>query len=506
VGKSTAAINDTTVSADVSLDGTQANLKRARERIQKALKHGHEVVFRFVHQDPTIALFGSIDRASEDFRTVPAKDAAEANAVARETLFELQSEFANEPRVMFKVIDHSQEGGPTLTVSEFAARPYEALSVDRAVRLAQKYIRERHPNLPANAEARILGRSRGYSGQTSQRGAPSGGQEVGTSRASGSGSFRQDGGDPATGQSGGFRNTDVIGRRQDGSTILFGELVNLAAGAVQAGVAFARWAADMVSRFGAGVRRYLQGAWQAASKTSQQGFFHPGDLPDVIRTRLGLQQNAPFRVNQLAARDLLLGSPLPAELVPLVAGSEREAKAVEQTAAQLARDLQAAEQAAVTQRGRNGDILHGYVTGFLNGVPAAGAVLQAMDDVTYQRARRMRNFIDDLSAEVAATLPVGPLRNALVNNMGAWLRRSYAAFDQVSGWNFDNLMRAAERGQQVGGRPALDVLRRGAAFLSQQGGYGANQRTANGITAIPSRGGSQNHGSMTSSPPGRPPM
>jgi hypothetical protein len=49
----------------------------------------------------------------------------------------------------------------------------------------------------------------------------------------------------------GFRNTDFIGRRQDGSTTLFGELVNLAAGAVKAGVAFARWAPDIVSRFGA---------------------------------------------------------------------------------------------------------------------------------------------------------------------------------------------------------------------------------------------------------------
>ena len=251
------------------------------------------------------------------------------------------------------------------------------------------------------------------------------------------------------------------------------------------------------------VHNYLKEAWEAATaaanraskaplqfgqrplqrraRAEEAGFLHPGDLPKAITTRLGLQQNAPFRVKQLGARDLFLGSTLPRNMVPLVARSENEAKALEGTAAQLARDLQAAETAAVNRRGLPLDRLHGHVTDFLNGVPVAGAILSAMDPVTYDRARRMRNFIDDLTAEIAASLPAGTMRDTLVNNTGSWLRRSYAAFDPNSGWNFENLMTAARKGKNVGGRPALDILRKGAAYLSAQLGYPASMRTAQGL-------------------------
>jgi hypothetical protein len=251
------------------------------------------------------------------------------------------------------------------------------------------------------------------------------------------------------------------------------------------------------------VHNYLKEAWEAATaaanraskaplqfgqrplerraRAEEAGFLHPGDLPKAITTRLGLQQNAPFRVKQLGARDLFLGSTLPTNMVPLVARSENEVKAVEQTAAQLARDLQTAETAAVNRRGLPLDRLHGHVTDFLNGVPVAGAILSAMDPVTYDRARRMRNFIDDLTATVAASLPAGTMRDTLVNNTGSWLRRSYAAFDPNSGWNFENVMTAARKGKDVGGRPALDILRKGAAYLSAQNGYPASMRTAQGL-------------------------
>ncbi len=68
----------------------------------------------------------------------------------------------------------------------------------------------------------------------------------------------------------GFTNT-TVGTREDGSTIVFAELVALAAQAVQAGTRFAQWAADMVRQFGQGIKRYLAGAWQAARKTSEVG-------------------------------------------------------------------------------------------------------------------------------------------------------------------------------------------------------------------------------------------
>jgi len=291
---------------------------------------------------------------------------------------------------------------------------------------------------------------------------------------------------------------------RQGSALPFEEIVAMAAAAIRNGVTnFSAWATAMVRRFGEGVRRFLFEAWQAATaaanraskaplqfgqrplqrraRAEEAGFLHPGDLPSVITTRLGLQQNAPFRVKQLGARDLFLGSTLPTNMVPLVARSENEVKAVEQTAAQLARDLQAAETAAVNRRGLPLDRLHGHVTDFLNGVPVAGAILSAMDPVTYDRARRMRNFIDDLTATVAASLPAGTMRDTLVNNTGSWLRRSYAAFDPNSGWNFENVMTAASKGKEVGGRPALDILRKGAAYLSAQNGYPASMRTAQGL-------------------------
>jgi hypothetical protein len=291
---------------------------------------------------------------------------------------------------------------------------------------------------------------------------------------------------------GGLKNVKVGGKANAGSALPFEELVGLAGQAVRAGITFAEWAAQMVKQLGAGVRKFLEDAWEAATaaanraskaplqfgqrplerraRAEEAGFLHPGDLPSVITTRLGLQQNAPFRVKQLGARDLFLGSTLPTNMVPLVARSENEVKAVEQTAAQLARDLQAAETAAVNRRGLPLDRLHGHVTDFLNGVPVAGAILSAMDPVTYDRARRMRNFIDDLTATVAASLPAGTMRDTLVNNTGSWLRRSYAAFDPNSGWNFENVMTAARKGKDVGGRPALDILRKGAAYLSAQNG------------------------------------
>ncbi len=74
----------------------------------------------------------------------------------------------------------------------------------------------------------------------------------------------------------GFTNTTVVATRNDGSTVIFGELVDLAARAVQAGVSFARWSADMVRQFGQAVRHYLQGAWQAARKTSEVGAINLG--------------------------------------------------------------------------------------------------------------------------------------------------------------------------------------------------------------------------------------
>jgi hypothetical protein len=87
----------------------------------------------------------------------------------------------------------------------------------------------------------------------------------------------------------------VVAVRNDGSTIIFNELIDLAARAVQRGVTFAQWAADTVRRLGASVRDYLESAWQAATtrtmprmgggrvtvRRPEGGFIRPASAPSA---------------------------------------------------------------------------------------------------------------------------------------------------------------------------------------------------------------------------------
>jgi hypothetical protein len=73
----------------------------------------------------------------------------------------------------------------------------------------------------------------------------------------------------------GLTNLQGGNRSNAGSSTLPGEaaaaLVSMAQTALRAGQNFAQWAASMVQRFGEAVRQYLQGAWQAATQTSEVG-------------------------------------------------------------------------------------------------------------------------------------------------------------------------------------------------------------------------------------------
>ena len=77
----------------------------------------------------------------------------------------------------------------------------------------------------------------------------------------------------------GLQNLQGGNRSNAGSTTLPGAaadaLVNLASAAVRAGQTFAQWATSMLQRFGEAVRQYLQGAWQAAMRTSEVGAINP---------------------------------------------------------------------------------------------------------------------------------------------------------------------------------------------------------------------------------------
>lgn len=77
----------------------------------------------------------------------------------------------------------------------------------------------------------------------------------------------------------GLQNLQGGNRSNAGSTTLPSEaadaLINLANAAVRAGQTFAQWATSMLQRFGEAVRQYLQGAWQAAMRTSEVGAINP---------------------------------------------------------------------------------------------------------------------------------------------------------------------------------------------------------------------------------------
>jgi hypothetical protein len=292
---------------------------------------------------------------------------------------------------------------------------------------------------------------------------------------------------------------------RQGSAVPFEDVVGLAVAAIRSGVTqFSTWAAAMVRRFGEGVRSLLQRAWEAATTAANRASKAPvtfGQTPVQRRARAEqegalLPSNAllsrggstvfhqagkPFRVNSLGVRQILTGSPLPRELVPLLARTANETKALDQTSAQLARDLQVAIDNTADRLGTTREIMTERVERMMNGQAGASAVLMAIDPTLHERTRRARNFLDELSVAVSQTLPVGPLRSTLAGNLGAWMRRSYAAFDPASGWNFDSLMKAALAGRDIAGQPALKIMRDAAAFLVRQHKLPASELDARGL-------------------------
>ncbi len=176
----------------------------------------------------------------------------------------------------------------------------------------------------------------------------------------------------------------------------------------------------------------------------------------------------PFRVNNLTWRTILTGSPLPRSMVETVRATERARKAADQAAAQLGRDLQTAIEAVTARTTLPLATVHGHLNDYMNGQAGAAATLQALDPVLAERARRTRNYLDDLSTAIAQSLPTGGLRNGILQNLGQWMKRSYAAFDPASGWNYDALIAAEKTGQPVNGVDAARIMRDARNFLRTQ--------------------------------------
>lgn len=109
----------------------------------------------------------------------------------------------------------------------------------------------------------------------------------------------------------------------------------------------------------------------------------------------------------------------------------------------LAADLSAAldEYAGKDQAKREAamDLVAQYEEGnaaALNRLPT-----QRLRDTALQNRVAMDQVTEALVDEGA--VPVGPLANAMISNVGAWMRRYYAAFDAESGWTLDSLRERA---------------------------------------------------------------
>jgi hypothetical protein len=274
-------------------------------------------------------------------------------------------------------------------------------------------------------------------------------------------------------------------------------LFDLANAAISAGKTFVQWSREMVKRFGDAIREYLAQVWVAAkdalptdaaknvrlggaAKNAPVRLNQAGALKLLPSLKGGTKvfhaKGEPFRVNYLGMRELLTGSPLPAELVPVLTRTNQEKKALEQRAAQLGKDLQSAIDGYVDKSGLTPEAVNAQVAAMMGGDAQQAALLSVVAPVLHERTRAVRVLLDNLSAAVGQTLPAGPMKQTIMGNLGAWLRRSYAAFDPASGWNYDALLRAAASGSLVNGKDASKILNDARAYLQGQNPQATTQQ------------------------------
>lgn len=245
------------------------------------------------------------------------------------------------------------------------------------------------------------------------------------------------------------------------------EIINLARDAAMKGSADPTTPAGLLTR--------VQFSLGGTRVQHYPGEFVPAWIATPVRAisggRINLKPSpppVPFRVNDRVWRSILSGSSLPAAFHDTIQTTERERRALDQASAQIGNDLKAAAEGYATRSGLPIANVYEMLNQALSGAPGANAVLMQVDTVLHTRALAARRLMDQMSVAIAATMPVGPLRNAIVLNQGAWMKRAYAAFDAASGWNYDNLTAAAMAGRELNGRPAADILRAAQRFLRVQ--------------------------------------
>ena len=275
----------------------------------------------------------------------------------------------------------------------------------------------------------------------------------------------------------GFTNLDTSGRT---AGFLNTEILAEGADLIRRGFNnFAGWSQAMVTRFGRGIREFLAGLWQQLTSpqtnaarnvrlggpqgTAPVSVGQGGFIPNPLH-----KQGEAFRVKAQIGRALLTGSPLPKDFTKVLDATDNERRAVDQTAAMVGRDLEAAVNAHAKRMGKPLADVWAMVEPVMTGRPGALTVLGMLDANLGERARRARNVLDDLSSAVARTMPAGEMRNTILGNLGQWMRRGYAAFDAESGWSFDKVMAAAKAGKLIAGKDAAMILANARAYLQGQ--------------------------------------
>lgn len=162
-GKSTTLSDATKARAAIIYDTVMAEKSRAIEQIQQALDAGHHVSINYIHQPLEAAVRNTIDRAArkDNGRIVEAYATARAHKNAQDTIFEVASHFANDPRVRINVVDNTGFANRASSLQELRQSQYhEQLEnlVQRAMLEARRHLHERQHQNPADYTAELARR------------------------------------------------------------------------------------------------------------------------------------------------------------------------------------------------------------------------------------------------------------------------------------------------------------------------------------------------------------
>lgn len=170
-----------------------------------------------------------------------------------------------------------------------------------------------------------------------------------------------------------------------------------------------------------------------------------------------------FQVKEQTMRRLFKGDALPVGMAPVLQRAGYEVEAIRGRMASLTGDLRVAMKEVVRRGGMTAEQVERAVQ-----LALTGGRIRILPTVALQEAARgVRNLLDSLSDEVAK-ITGGTLGEAILDNKGHWMRRSYLAFDEEAEWNFDAVSKAAAQGKLYHGRDAGRILREAGALLQRE--------------------------------------